>query len=164
MKVKLWSVGLAAQLSVLALSANVFGASEILTLSTTGAISAAPEWQDGDSVPISAVSFDFGGLVAGPAGADVDSANQVVKLVNATAYPATVALVRPSSCSIGATLVTNSHVHFMGNGSAVTSDSSVSIASNATQTYGLRFSSAGSYGDKSGSVSCVNPGSLTYTY
>ncbi len=146
------------------LAIPAYAATEVLTLTVTGTILSTPDWQDGSSASIASVAFDFDGLVAGAAAANVDSAASTVKLVNATAYPATVALVRPATCTIGADNVANGDVHFLNNGTPVTTDTNISLATNGDQSYALRFAAAGNYGDKSGAVACAVSGSLTYTY
>jgi hypothetical protein len=144
-------------------SSSTIAADTVLDINVTGTIAAQPVWQDGSSANITAITLDFSGLVAGPAAQDVDSAPSTAKLVNAIAYPASVALVRPANCTIGADAVNNADVHFLNNSTPVTTDSSFDIGANTDQSYALRFAAAGNYGDKSGAVSC-DPGSLTYTY
>lgn len=153
-------------LSMLALlPASAFAGSEAVTLQATGTIAAAPAWQDGAGADLTNIAFSFASLIAGSASAaDVDSAAFVAKLVNATAYPATVALLRPAGCAIGANSVTDSNVHFVNNGTAISSNANISISSNGNQSFALRFASAGGHGSQSGSVSCTTPGSLTYSY
>lgn len=145
--------------------AKAYAATRVLTISATGTILPMPDWQNGSNASISTMSFNFGTLFAGPtAAANVDSANFTAKLVNASSYPATVALVRPSGCTIGATPVLAANVHFMNNRTAVTANGNITITSNANQTYALRFASAGNHGTNSGAVSCTTSGNLTYTY
>lgn len=140
-------------------------ATESVSLTATGTIAAAPQWQDGAGADLTSIVFNFGNLVASQVAAvDVTSAAVSAKLVNAAAYPATVSLVRPSGCSIGTRNITQSHVHLMHNGSAITTDASFSIGSNANQTFALRYAAAGGYGTATGVVSCTTSGSLTYTY
>ena len=153
-----------AQVAAIGFSMEVFAGSAALTLGTTGTITAAPVWEDGAGTVITNISFDFTGIAQSSANLNVDSTSKTVKLVNASAYPATVTLVRPASCTIGSNAVANTDVNFLNNGSAVGTDGNISIASAANQTYALRFAAAGNYGTFTGAVSCTSTGSLTYSY
>ena len=143
---------------------SALAATKGLTLKVQGSVKGAPAWQDAGGAAITEVSFDFGALVAGEVAAvDVNSADAQVKLVNALAYPASVSLVRPQGCAIGATNVANSDVVFIDNGAPVATNGNLSL-SNALQTYALRFSQGGNYGTASGAVACATNGSMTYSY
>jgi hypothetical protein len=153
---------LAGFLVVLSLvSAKAFAVNLDLTLTVSGSRAAAPVWQDGAAATITTLGFAFSG-VAGVAATNVDSANQTAKLVNATSYPASVAVTAPSTCTIGATAVTGTDVKVLFGGTAA--GATISLASNANQTFAIRFLSTGNYGDKTGTVACSGSGLLRYTY
>ena len=135
-----------------------------LTLAVGGTITTSPVWQDASGSVITTVHFNFTGKVTGKKSANIDSALTTIKLVHVTAYPANVALVRPAGCTIGSSTVDDKHVHFLNNDATVTRDSNISIPNRSLQSYGLRFSAAGHYGDLPGEVACSRSGSLTYTY
>lgn len=153
-----------------------------LTLTVSGFIAATPQWDDGSFLEpkweapvnfsvqpdggkahIMLANFSFSGI-AGTAAANVDSESQPIRLTNASSYPATVALFRPSMCTIGANTIAHSDVHFLNNGTPVTKDTTFSISNQSLQNFAIRFAAAGNYGDKSGAVSCTQNGHLTYTY
>lgn len=138
--------------------------SKALALKVTGSIAAAPVWQNASDAAITELQFDFTSIAGDVANADVSAPSQQAKLVNATSYPATVGLVRPKGCTIGASSIADSYVVFVFGGSDVSSDSNLSFASNAAQSLGMKFAAAGGYGKLSGTVSCANDGALTYTY
>lgn len=154
-----------AAVALTCVASQALAATEAVTLTASGTIAAAPQWQDGAGADLTSIAFNFGNLIAGSTPAsDVDSASYAAKLVNASAYPATVALVRPGTCTIGANNVTNANVHLVFNATAVTSDSNISLPSNANQAFSLRFAAAGNHGSQAGVVACGTSGSLTYTY
>lgn len=155
---------IAALTSLLSLPSQAQAGTKTLTLTASGTMVRSPLWLGATSDILTTQTFSFEGIIAGPTAVDVTSADVTIKLVGVTAYPATVALVRPSSCTIGSEGVADTDVHFVNNGSIVTADTALSIASDATQTYALRFAAAGNYSDKAGAVSCGATGSLTYTY
>lgn len=142
-------------------SQNVFAANADLTLTVAGTRTAAPQWQDGVATNIASLPFTFSG-VAGVAAANVDSATSTAKLINATSYPATIAVTTPIGCSVGVTPVTNVNVALLVAG--VAAAATFNLASNANQTFALRFLAAGNYGDKIGAVACTTPGLLRYSY
>ena len=136
-----------------------------LTLKVGGSISPSPGWQDEGGSAINGIAFNFAGKVAGSkANVNIDSSPQKVRLLNAPTYPASVALIRPYGCSIGPVAIEDKYVHFLDNGNAVASNSNISVPNSTLQSYGIRFSAAGHYGNKIGDVSCARSGSLTYTY
>lgn len=136
-----------------------------VTLQVEGTIASSPDWQDANGGAVSAISFSFGSRVASAISVeDVDSTPFTIKLVNATSYPASVALVRPGGCLIGGSEVQNEDVHFLNNGTPLSSNQAISIATDASQSFALRFAAAGQHGAQSGSVACNVPGSLTYSY
>lgn len=164
LKLRIYCASVLAAVALL-MQAPLNAATAVLTLTVSGTIAPTPVWQDGSSVNITTVSFSYAGQIAnGTPATNVDSATATVKLVNATAYPASVALVRPTGCAIGATSVTDANVHFLDNGTPRTTNTTISLTTNGNQSYAVRFASAGNYGDKSGAVSCSGNGSLTYTY
>lgn len=169
-------------LVTLILSGSAFAATRNLYLCVTGTILPRPDWETADGpswekdvdfsvdrssekAPVTNVCYDFGGVVAGDTPAlNVDSAAIRIRLTNATSYPATVALTRPTGCMIGVSPIHGANVHFINNGIAVTTNSNISMTSNALQSYGLRFAAAGNHGSQYGAVTCTSAGSLTYTY
>lgn len=168
---------------LLAFSGPTFAATKIVQLYVTGSMYAGPDWEDdhtsapqwetaadfsldlnSEKASINSVNFTFSGVSSNSPAVPVDSAPSSIRLTNAFTYPATVALVRPSGCTIGATPVLAANVHFLNNGFAVTTNSTISVTSNARQTYAIRFAAPGNHGSQSGAVSCSTPGSLTYNY
>ena len=136
-----------------------------LALKVSGTITASPVWQNAGGAAITHVLFSFAGKVAGTKpNVDVDSSPQTVRLVNVNAYPANVTLLRPGNCTIGAIAVDDKHVLFLNNGKAISNNSNMAIPNSSLQSYAIRFSAAGHYGDKSGTVECAKSGALTYTY
>ena len=138
---------------------------QLLIGSVTGLLALAPQWADGAGVAITALVFNFDGLVArNHAHVDVDSSNSYAKLLHAAAYPATIFLARPAGCRIGPTRIHDADVYFLQNGRAVTMNKNILVTSNALQSYVIRFAAVGGYGKGSGAVTCSETGILTYTY
>ena len=143
--------------------AHAAGQSSI-TLQAKGTINAAPKFKDADDNTLTTAPFNFDNNLAGNANRDIDSQSFQMKLVGAKAYPASVDLVMPASCTIGNAAVNNAHVNFSHDGVVSSANGAFNIASAALFSYYLRFAAAGNYGDKDGAVSCSAPGSLTYQY
>ncbi len=138
--------------------------SVILQIDSTGSIQNRPAWVNTSDQSISIVNFDFGQRIAGAtAGVNVDSASTQFKLINATAYPASVLLDTPANCFIGASGVTNAHVKLVYDGAEQVDGASFNIGDATAHTYVLRFDDAGNYGTMSGAVAC-DAGSLTYSF
>lgn len=136
-----------------------------LQLKVTGEVKPIPGWQDENSTPLESVSFSFSNITASTeSNIDIDSQSIGVKLVNALSYPAEVQILRPQSCAIGPTSVSNEHVAFLSNGAPLFAENKFSIANADPVSIALRFSSAGGYGTASGAVSCTSEGALTYGY
>ena len=139
--------------------------SAVISLTVGGSIAARPQWQSSSNAEIPSLTMTFAGFAEATAAAIVNSNNAQAKLVNATAYPANVAAVRPSSCTIGGTAVAQTDIRLVSDASGTSTeytDATISIATNALYTYSLRFLAG--YGNLSGTVSCTTPGSLTYSY
>lgn len=135
-----------------------------LGLTVEGTIANAPEWRNDLNAPIANTSFSFSNNIAGSPIRNIDSSEAKIKLFNAKAYPATVAISMPNNCSIGDTnLIQDAHVHFLNNGSAITTTGSTFTMAEGLQTFKIRFASAGGYGDKSGAIKC-DAGALVYEY
>ena len=132
-----------------------------LALTVSGSRTAAPKWQSAAGVDITTLDFAFSGA-AGVAAANVDSTTVVAKLVNATSYPATIAVTVPATCTIGVSAVAPADIKVVFN--AAIAAATLSIASNANQNLAIRFLAAGNYGDKVGAVACATAGQLRYTY
>ena len=146
----------------LALSPKVgLAATADLGLTVSGTVLPTPQWQDASGKPIATLGFVFTG-VAGSASTAVDSAAAVAKLENALAYPASISVTLPSTCSIGSTRVKDTDVAVLVSGSPASS--TLTLPSNKSESFALRFAATGGYGDKSGVVSCANSGRMRYTY
>lgn len=138
---------------------------KLLEVSLSGTVWPTPNWRLSSGGSITTADISFAGKIApGTANTNVDSVATGIRLVSASAYPATVAVVRHSSCKIGSTSISDTYVHILYDGTAVTTNSNISIADSNAHNYALRFAAAGGYGTLSGAVSCTNNGSLTYTY
>lgn len=136
--------------------------SAALILKVGGSISPGPAWENELGQKITEAWFNFQRASSTP-DQDVDSGAVKVKLVNAVGgnYPATIALTRPSECKIGSNDVSNSHVQLL-QGDEVIAGDSFTIPSSDIQTFKLRFSKDGLYGDKEGNVNCAD-GVMTYS-
>lgn len=143
-------------------AAEVAMAGKDLILKVDGKIDPAPEvkWTDENGNEISEASFTFDG-VAGAAERDLDSKSVKVKLANAPSEGALIELTRPSSCLIGGREIDNSHVQMLQGGQVILGDT-FTIPNSATQTFNLRFSKDGRYGDQAGDVTCAD-GVMTYS-
>lgn len=159
-KVFLTVVGLA-----LIIPAAAFAADATLSFIITGTRYGAPEWQNGSNATITNVTFDFTGF-AGAAAANVDSDTTDVKIVDGSdpGGSKTIALTRPTTCTIGAQAINDSDVYFMEDGAEVTADGNRTFTEGTTRTIGLRIDDGANHGDKEGAVACAGAGSLVYTY
>lgn len=145
---------------------SALGATSSVTLTVSGSILPRPEWQNTGGTAISTMAFAFSGYAGVTAATNVDSAAVTAKLVNSASYPATVSLTLPTTCLIGATAVTQSHISLVTDATGTSSEvtgTSFQVSANTDKTFALRFASAGNYGDKSGAVSCT-AGAVTFTY
>ena len=150
----------------LLVAGSVYATDVVLDLNVSGTILAGAEWRNGSDTTITAVTFDFGSFQAGDAARNVDSGSQTVKLFDPanSAGSINATLATPDTCTIGADAITDSHVLLVFGGTEFSDTGTIAITESASNTLILRFDDAGSYGDKSGAVSCTNAGTLTYTY
>ena len=148
--------------------ASVFlssGREQILFVSMSGVVSQAPKWTNKEGAPITHLVFNFDGKVAAEKkNMQIDSSSSQAKLLAAPGYPATIAVMRPAGCKIGNVPIRDADVSFLHNGAEISTNRNISITSHDLQTYAIRFTAGGGYGNASGAVICSNDGSLTYTY
>jgi hypothetical protein len=144
-------------------SSAAFSTDLDLILNVSGQIGDAPSWQDesGNTIPSTTLSFD--GMLSGVADRDVDSAPSKVKLANMLEGNTSVKLTMPSNCFIGTTGVSANHVKLVVDTTERADGELFAFPSDVLTPLALRFSKAGLYGDKAGSVTC-DSGKLTYTY
>ena len=145
--------------------AAALAADATLSFTISGTRYNAPEWQNGSSTTITAVTMDFTGF-AGAAASNVDSSTTDVKIIDPSdpGGSKTIALTRPSTCTIGAQAITDTDVYFMEDGSEVTADGNLTFTEGTTKSIGLRIDDGANHGDKTGAVACSGAGSLVYTY
>lgn len=150
---------------VLVVPAAAIAADATLTFVISGTRYNAPVWQNGASSVITTVTFDFSGF-AGVSAANVDSDTTAVKLVDPTDLGGskTIALTRPTTCTIGAQSINDTDVFFMEDATEVTADGNLTFTEGTTKTVGLRIDDGANHGDKTGVVSCAGAGSLVFTY
>lgn len=143
------------------------GNNAVMSLTVSGSISARPQWQNASNAEISTLTFAFDGFAEATTNQDVDSDAVSAKLVNATVYPADVAVVLPTSCTIGGSAVSNTHVKLVTDAYGASGEyasGTHQITDNGLKSYALRFAAAGNYGALSGAVTCTTGGTMTYTY
>jgi hypothetical protein len=154
-----------ALIAAMIVPAAAMAADATLSFIISGTRYNAPVWQNGASSVITDVTFDFSGF-AGAAAANVDSDTTDVKIID-PADPGgskTIALTRPSTCTIGAQAIGDADVLFMEDAAEVAADGNLTFTEGATKSIGLRIDDGANHGDKTGAVSCAGAGSLVFTY
>jgi hypothetical protein len=143
----------------------VYAADATLSFIITGTRYNAPNWQNAASSVITTVTFNFDGF-AGLAAANVDSDTTAVKIVDPSdpGGSKTIALTRPSTCTIGAQSINDTDIFFLQDAVEVTANGNLTFTEGTTKTIGLRIDDAANHGDKTGAVTCAGAGSLVYTY
>ncbi len=166
MKVSSLICSTALTLATLTTATTAFSTDLTLDLDVTGTILDAPAWRDGSSNVITTASFNFGNVITGDAATNVDSDDITVVLKDASiaGQLASIALTTPSSCTIGGDAVSNSDVKLVFSSTEFADGATLTFTESSSSSIKLRFADDGSYGDKSGAVSCSGAGSLTYQY
>jgi hypothetical protein len=123
-----------------------------------------PTWRDASNNPVTATQFVFSGFAKPTALQNIDSQSLQLSLTGAITYPASVAITRPSRCSIGSKKINDAFVYLILNATVYRSNSTVQILDGNLQTWALRFASEGNYGSLTGAVTCLGAGRLRYSY
>ena len=146
--------------------ANIAYATNLaIDLNVTGTIIASPYFTDSSNTVISSISFNFGSIQAREAATNIDS-DQESFIFHDPANSGGVSVLilqNPVGCSIGSDNVSDNDILLVAGGVAASSGT-VGIQEGQVMYVNLRFDSAGSYGDSSGSVSCTTAGTLTFSY
>ena len=95
---------------------------------------------------------------------DSDALTVVIKDASISGQLVSIALVTPSTCTIGGAAVSNSDVKLVFSNTEFANGATLSLTESNANSLLLRFVDDGNYGDLSGAVSCSGAGSLTYTY
>ncbi len=130
-----------------------------------GILSNHPYWVNASNTEINNIDFSFNDNISTTAVTNVDSNSTVVSIISDDENGASlnIILTRPTNCTIGPHSVDNSHVYFIKDSTAYTSNQTITFIEGVPATLKLRFSSLGLYGDKNGMVNCSS-GLLTYSY
>jgi hypothetical protein len=147
-------------------STLAYGANSELLLQVTG--SRWVTFWEVNGVQATAVSFNFDNY-AGDANDPVDSASNMIKLVDSKASNAGQNLnalyTAPGNCEIGGThTVPSSDIVLVDGGSEVADSQSVSFQEGTAKPISLRFAASGGHGAAAGDITCAMAGKLTYTY
>ena len=123
-------------------------------------------WENASGTEITALPFNFGGFAETTAAVNVTSnlsSPVQAKVTGTTAtFPITVALNRPTGCSIGGSAVTNANVSLytdLGGTLVDQTGTSISALNTNLRNFQLRFLAAGNHGQQAGAVTCTS-GSL----
>ena len=146
-------------------STQTYATDKAVDLEVQGTITAAPYYSDASNVVITSITMSFDSQQAAAATRMVESDQQPF-ILHDPANPGTVRILilqNPTGCSIGTNLVSDDDISLVAGGVEAPSGA-VGIQEGQVMYVSLRFAAAGDYGDKSGSVSCTTPGSLTYSY
>lgn len=127
----------------------------------------------GSNTMISTQNFNFNGFASTSAASNVDSvaatfrfiwANNNAVCVQIAANSGSIAITKPSGCTIGSSSVSATNTVLMVNSVEQGASFTLSSSDSAINSMFLRFKAAGNHGLSTGTVSCTTGGTLTITY
>ena len=140
---KIYSIGCSAALALAMMvpTSSAFSTDLSLSLDVTGTILDAPAWRDGASNIITTASFNFGNVITGSAATNVDSdaLTVVIKDASISGQLVSIALVTPSTCTIGGSSVSNSDVKLVFSNTEFANGATLSLTESNANSLLLRF-------------------------